>query len=254
MFNYSMTELMYYDLKNEKGVAPSLSVQVSREIGRRIVTGLIAEGALIDDETKLSIRFGVSKSVVREAVKMLVGKGLLDVKRGSGTRVQLRNNWSMLDDDVLAWHQSTSPSAEFLSQLMDIRHMMEPTAASWAAQFGTEESHQEIKKAHERMESGSRSPEDYVVADALFHRAIFKSANNEFLSALEGVIYSALLSSIKLTNVDPRDNASSIPLHREILTAILNRDGPAAEKKMKAHLDDTTTRLSKIIKGFNSRR
>ncbi len=248
-----MTELLYYDLKNSNGLTPSLSSQVSREIGRRIVNGSFSEGSLLDDETALSKRFGVSKSVVREAVKILVGKGLLDVRRGIGTRVKQRRYWTLLDDDVLAWHQASSPSADFLSQLMDIRRMMEPTAARWAAEFGTDEAIGEIEQAHLAMEKEFSSAERYVTADARFHRAILRAANNEFLSSLEGVIFSALLSSIKLTNADPVDNEASIPFHKEVLNAILQRDGDAAEQKMKAHLDDTSSRLSAVLNGFKTR-
>ncbi|MEM5503094.1 FadR/GntR family transcriptional regulator [Ahrensia kielensis] len=248
-----MSELLYYDLKDAVGVAPGLAIQVSRELGRRIVSGSIAENSLIDDETKLSERYGVSKSVIREAIKLLVAKGLLDVRRGSGTRVRARANWMLLDDDVLAWHQSVTPSPRFLRQLMDMRLMIEPKAASWAAQFGSTEAHLEIKIAQERMEFEQNSIEDFAVADALFHRAILRAANNEFLVSLEGVIFSALLASIKLTNSDPRKNVSSIQFHRAVMTAILERDAVAAENEMLAHLDDTTARLSAVVKGFDTR-
>ncbi|WP_088916269.1 FadR/GntR family transcriptional regulator [Granulosicoccus antarcticus] len=248
-----MTELLYYDLKESKMVAPGLATQVSRELGRRIVSGSYAEGGLIDDENKLAERFSVSKSVVREAVKLLVGKGLLDVRRGSGTRVCERRRWMLLDDDVLAWHQAVTPKPQFLSQLMDIRLMMEPKAAMWAAEFGTQSAHDEIEHAHSKMEAEAKSVEDFVVADALFHRAILRAADNEFLLNLEGVIFSALLSSIKLTNADPRENASSIPVHRAVMDAILSRDADAAEQQMRAHLDDTIARLSVAVKGFEPR-
>ena len=102
-----MNELLYYDLKDANGVAPGLAMQVSREFGRRIVGGHYREDALIEDETKFCKRFGVSKSVIREAVKMLVGKGLLEVRRRSGTRIRRRASWALMDDDVLAWYQST---------------------------------------------------------------------------------------------------------------------------------------------------
>ena len=248
-----MTELLYYDLKETRMVAPGLATQVSREIGRRIVSGGFPVGKLIDDETTLAERFSVSKSVVREAVKLLVGKGLLDVRRGSGTRVCDRRRWMLLDDDVLAWHQAVTPKPHFLSQLMDIRLMMEPKAARWAAEFGSQSAHDEIERAHLKMEEKARSVEDFVVADALFHRAVLRAADNEFLLNLEGVIFSALLSSIKLTNADPRENASSIPYHRAVKDAILARNGDDAEHQMRAHLDDTIARLSVVVKGFEPR-
>ena len=124
-----MNELLYYDLKETSGVTPGLAIQISRELGRRIVAGSFPEGGLIDDENRLCSRFGVSKSVVREAIKLLVSKGLLEVRRGSGTRVRRRASWNLLDDDVLAWHQGIEPKPEFLRQLMDVRQIVEPNAA-----------------------------------------------------------------------------------------------------------------------------
>nr|WP_319385107.1 FadR/GntR family transcriptional regulator [uncultured Roseibium sp.] len=245
-----MNELLYYDLKDASGITPGLATQVSRELGRRIVGGHYREDELIEDETKLSSRFGVSKSVIREAVKLLVGKGLLEVRRGSGTRVRRRASWALLDDDVLAWHLSVEPKPGFLRQLMDIRQLMEPKAAAWAAVCGTEAEHAEIMSAQLRMEDETSSVQEFVVADALFHRSILRAANNEFLRAMEGVIFSALLSSIRLTNADPRENEESIPFHREVMEAILERDADLAENRMRRLLSDTTDRLSGAIKGF----
>lgn len=245
-----MTELLFYDLKNSQGVTPGLATQVCRELGRRIVSGSYTEGGLIDDETKLSERFGVSKSVIREAIKLLVAKGLLDVRRGSGTRVRGRHQWMLLDDDVLAWHQSVTPKPDFLRQLMDMRLMMEPKAASWAAEFGTQSGLDGIALAQKKIESNAASIEDFVIADAQFHQSVLRAAGNEFLRSLEGVVFSALLTSIRLTNNDPRDNEASIPLHRAVMTAILDRDPVAAEREMFAHLDDTTTRLKGAVEGF----
>lgn len=101
-----MSELTYYDLRRSNAMSPSLPVQVAKELGRRIVAGTYTPGSLIDDENRLAERFQVSRVVVRDAVKILVGKGLLDVRRGIGTRVKTRDNWALLDDDVLAWHLS----------------------------------------------------------------------------------------------------------------------------------------------------
>ena len=88
-------------------------------------------------------------------------------------------------------------------------------------------------------------------ADALFHRAILRASNNELLAAMEGVIFSALLSSIKITNVDPLDNRKrSLPLHREILTAIESRDSEGAGAAMRRHMADTYERLTNMLPGF----
>ena len=186
-----MSEPLYYDLKNTAVVAPGLARQVCRELGRRIVAGHFPEGEPIDDENKLCTKFGVSKSVVREAIKLLVGKGLLEVRRGIGTRVRRRASWNLLDDDVLAWHQGIEPKPGFLRQSMDVRRMVEPNTAGWAAETATAEQIEDIRTAQRDMEQAT-SIQDFVVADALFHRSVLRAANNEVSIALEGAIFSAL--------------------------------------------------------------
>ena len=238
-----MSELIFYDLKQIAGLAPSLSAQVSRELGRRIVSGTYAPGDLVEDEAALAERYKVSRSVIRDAVKILVGKGLLEVRRGIGTRVRSRANWGLLDDDVLAWYQSAPPNGEILRQLMDIRLVFEPKAARWAADRATDEERAQIGTAIERMEDETASVEDFVIADAVFHRSILRAAHNEFLAAMEGVIFSALLSSIRLTNRDPRENEDSIPFHREVYEAIAVQDGERAERVMEMLLGDAGRRL-----------
>ena len=151
--------------------------------------------------------------------------------------------WGLLDDDVMAWHQSAPPDADLLRQLMDVRQIFEPKAAHWAAERGSDEAVDQIRSAIERMEEEKGSIEDFVIADAAFHRSVLHATGNEFLVALEGVIYSALLSSIRLTNADPRENESSLPLHRKVFEAIAERNGKKAEKAMDELLADANSRL-----------
>ncbi|MGI9504117.1 MAG: FadR/GntR family transcriptional regulator [Geminicoccaceae bacterium] len=242
-----MNEMLYYDLKEASGLTPSLASQTAREIGRRVVAGNYEVGRLLEDENALAARYQVSRSVVRDAVKILVGKGLLEVRRGIGTRVRERHRWGLLDDDVLAWHQSAPPSADFLRQLMDLRLVIEPKAARWAAERGTDDGHALIAEAQARMEQEKGAIEDFVVADALFHRAILRAANNELLLSMEGVIYAALMSSIRLTNADPRENEKSIPFHRAVTDQILKRNGDKAERRREKLLADANRRLLTFI-------
>ncbi len=242
-----MNEMSYYDLKQVSGLVPSLSTQVAREIGRRIVSGAYAPETLIEDEAALAGRYQVSRSVIRDAVKILVGKGLLEVRRGIGTRVRPRAKWGLLDDDVMAWHQSAPPNADLLRQLMDVRRIFEPKAARWAAERSSDATIDQIRSTVERMEQEKGSIEDFIIADAAFHRSLLHATGNEFLVALEGVIYSALLSSIRLTNADPRENESSLPLHRKVFEAIAARNGKKAEKAMDELLADANARLQERI-------
>ncbi|TKB43670.1 FadR/GntR family transcriptional regulator [Thalassotalea mangrovi] len=238
-----MSELVYYDLKRATKMTPSLSVQVARELGRRIVAGSFEPGSLIEDENALAERYQVSRVVIRDAVKILVGKGLLDVRRGIGTKVRPRNEWILLDDDVLAWHITAPPNQEFISQLMDVRLAFEPKAARWAAERADAEALKDIEDAVIRMEQESGSLEKFVVADALFHKAVLRAAHNEFLTAMEGVIYSALLVSVRITNQDPRNNSDSVKFHRDVYEMIAAGDGSGAEQLTEKLLKDAIRRL-----------
>lgn len=234
---------MFYDLKSSRVMALNLSTQVAREMGRRIVAGSIEAGHFLNDEAALAARYQVSRVVVRDAVKILASKGLLEVRRGIGTKIRARNHWMLLDDDVLAWHLSAPASSDILHQLLDIRMAFEPKAARWAAERGTSEDLSEIAQACARMEKEQGSVEEFIIADALFHRSVLRAAHNEFLTAMEGVVFSALLVSIKLTNRDPRNNAQSIKFHRDVYEAILAADGNRAEILVETLLEDAKARL-----------
>ena len=143
----------------------------------------------------------------------------------------------------MAWHQSAPVDRGFLQQLTDLRLVIEPKAARWAAERGTAEGHELIAKAQARMEEEKGSINDFVVADALFHRAVLRAAGNEFLLAMESAVFSALLISIRLTNRDPRENEESIPFHRAVTDAILARNAAEAEARMERLLADARLRL-----------
>lgn len=240
-----MNEEMFYNLKRSAGMPNSMATRIASALGRKIVAQDYPVGDLIEDEAALSESFGVSRSVVRDAVKILVGKGLLEVRRGIGTRVQERGKWGLLDDDVLAWHQSAHQSAAFLDQLLDVRLMIEPQAARWAAERGTDGELAAIEAAQDQMEAEHSDLQEFVTADAAFHSAILHASNNEFLKLMEGAMISALLTSIKLTTVNLQEKQSVIPYHRAVTDAILQRNGALAEQKMEDHLADTKARLAK---------
>jgi len=238
-----MNEVLFYDLKAGSKPAPSLSSRVTAEVGRDIVTGRYAPGTLLKDEETLSRRYRVSRTVIRDAIKVLVGKGLLEVRRGIGTRVKPRHSWGLLDNDVLAWQLSGPIDSSIQLQLMEIRQVFEPRAARWAASRGTAEDLKNLETACEQMEASVDAIEEFVMADAAFHRAILRASHNEFLSALEGVIYTTLLSSIRTTNPERSANVLSVPLHQEVCEAVRAGDGTLAETRMKLLLDDACKRL-----------
>ena len=126
---------------------------------------------------------------------------------------------------------------------MEIRLAFEPKASRWAAERATDEDIAEIEAACVAMEQEEGTVENFIIADAEFHRAVLRAAHNEFLKAMEGVIYSALLVSIRLTNKDPRANKTSVPFHREVCNAIASRNADLAEELTANLLNDADHRL-----------
>lgn len=238
---------MFYGLKGFRTMPPSLATFVAGELGRRIVNGDYREGGLIGDEEKLAEHYRVSRTAIRDAVKILSGKGLLEARRGVGTVVKPRSEWGLLDNDVLAWHQSAPPNWDYMRQLMEVRLVFEPMAAYWAAERASDKDIESIRSAYRRMEEEKGLVEHFIFADAMFHRAILNSTGNAFMSAIEGVVFSALLASIKLTNVDPRKNKDSIPFHRNVADAIEARDAELAKNRMEELLADASQRLKKAM-------
>lgn len=242
-----MNESVYYHMLGSSGLITGLSAQVAGELGRRIVAGVYQSGDLVEDEISIARRFDVSRTVIREAIKILVAKGLINIRRGIGSRVTPRNEWQLLDGDVLAWHHAAPFCAKTLMQLMEIRFVLEPNAAGWAAQRATDADLQSIHDATAQMALNCDSPESFVLADAEFHRTILKAAHNDFLAAMEGVIYASLLMSISQTNKTAAENKDSITLHQATARAIIKRQRRQAENKMRLLLNDASARLLTIL-------
>ncbi|WP_205737709.1 FadR/GntR family transcriptional regulator [Granulosicoccus antarcticus] len=217
--------------------------ELAHQIGRCIATGHYAPGSLIEDESALVSRYGVSRTVVRDAVKVLVGKGLLEVRRGIGTRVKPREQWALFDLDVLAWQLSAQADPTMLLQLMEIRQLFEPQAAAWAAKRATASDIAEILSALEAMSADVANMELFLKADARFHRAVLRAAHNEYLFALSGIIYSSLLSIIRLHNPDVGNNRRIVSFHRDVHDAIAAGNEVDASLKMAFLIEDASSRI-----------
>src|SRR5207244_4849669 len=120
---------------NEKRLYPAVALhgRVAHEIGRRIVSGAIAEGSLLPRESELAAEHQVSRQAIREALKVLAAKGLVASRRRAGTRVRARAFWNLLDPNVLAWHPAGNVDPTFLNDLVELRQLIEPAAAELAA-------------------------------------------------------------------------------------------------------------------------
>jgi DNA-binding FadR family transcriptional regulator len=223
----------------------SRTARVTSEIGLRIVGGIYAEGATLPGDAELMGMFKVSRTVLREAMRTLSGKGLLMAKSRIGTRVRPRGDWQLFDSDVLMWHAEIGFTDEFLNALGEMRQMVEPEAAALAA---ARRQPGQIAALHawvDRMAAG-RSRRDFVDADLNLHIAIARLAGNPFLPALSSLIEVALAAALtKSSPVDePGGAENSAAQHRAIVTAIEAGDAAAARAAMRVVIGEGVRRAA----------
>lgn len=221
---------------------PSLHGQVVHELGARIAGGNYAPGAVLPSEEELCVQLHVSRTALREAIKVLAAKGLLESRPRIGTRVRPIAEWNQLDPDVLAWRCRTLPDARFIEQLAEMREIIEPAAAQLAARHRSDEQMAEIQDALSRM-GVARSIEGWVEADVDFHRAILSATGNALLMPLAALIGSTLESLLVLTARHAQDFRIALPDHARVSEAIRLRDTLAAGQAMALLLADSRRRL-----------
>jgi len=224
----------------------SLHGQVVHELGRRIVTGDIDEGAVLPNETELGASFDVSRTALREGIKVLTAKGLLASRTRTGTRVRPRNEWNMLDPDVLAWRLSEPAQIDtFLRDLVEFRQAIEPLAASLAAQRAADDEIAEIEQAYLEMVAAGEDVEAAVEPDLRFHQLILQASGNDLLAPLAALIETALTASFRMST--PAIKINALAVHKDVLDAIKVHDSSAAWKAMFNLLDQAISYNTAVL-------
>lgn len=223
----------------------SLHGQVVHELGRRIVTGDIHEGAVLPNETELGASFEVSRTALREGIKVLTAKGLLASRTRTGTRVRPRTEWNMLDPDVLAWRMGADIPQQFIHDLVEFRRAIEPLAASLAAERATEAQIAQIERAYFDMEDAGDNVEASEEPDLRFHQLILLASGNELLAPLGAMIETALRTSFRMAT--PTIKLEALPVHKAVLDAIKSRDPSTAWKTMYQLLDHAIAYNSAVL-------
>ncbi len=218
-------------------------------LGRRVEDALldyilqepIEIGQKIPNEYELAEKFGVGRSTVREAVKGLVSKGILEVRRGSGTFVV---STSSLEEDPLGL--SRFPDRYKLAlELFDVRLMIEPEIAVLACENATEEELDQLQKLCAEVEELCRSGEDHTAKDVEFHTCIARCSKNRVVELLVPVINSAVVTFANLTQRSLKEE--TIITHREILDSILRKDAVGARCAMVMHLTYNRQAIIRLI-------
>ena len=169
----------------------SVHSSVAEAIGKRIVRGEFPPGSILPNEAQWALDFKVSRSAVREAIKILMAKNLLVSRPKVGSRVEPKERWSLLDHDILTWYASSPGREKFLLSLQEFRYIVEPEAAALAA---VNHSDLQMKEISEACRDMARAPSlsERTEADMRFHVAILRATNNELLFPLGVIIDQAL--------------------------------------------------------------
>ena len=210
---------------------------VLNQIGQRIVRGDFAPGEVLPNADDWSAAEGISRTVLREALKVLAGKGLIESRPKTGTRVRPRADWNFLDPDVLAWRFASPANDEDARALFELRRGIEPMSAALAAERASPQQVRELESVLAEMEEVADEPERFAAPDLVFHQSILRMTGNELLSSLAAVIETALMMSFRLSNDNPGGQRHSLPLHREVMSRIAAKDAGGARQAMLTLLD-----------------
>lgn len=224
----------------------NLHGQVVNQLGRRVVGGGYAAGALLPNEAQLCQELQVSRTALREAVKVLAAKGLLEARPRIGTRVRARDQWNLLDPDILAWRCACGADPEFLRHLSELRDIMEPAAAALAATSRTPQQLAAIGSALQAMREAA-SIAQWVQADLAFHTAVLQATNNPLLMPLAAIIGSALELLLGVTARSADDFRRGLPDHEKVFAAIESGDAPNALHRMAGLLADTRALMKRQV-------
>ncbi|MEN7535569.1 FadR/GntR family transcriptional regulator [Aurantiacibacter flavus] len=215
----------------------NLSQQLVDRIGAAIVRGDYGTEASLPIEAKLSEEFQASRSVTREAIKMLTAKGLVGSRPRRGTFVEPETNWNLLDPDVLGWILQRTYSPQLMREFLQVRMAVEP-AAALAAQMANEKGKARIREALDGMKAAARGEADPLLTDIAFHSAVLRASGNRFFAQFVPFVETALRFTIQVTNRAKGVRMASVGDHETILRAIEAGDAAQASRAVTEILNE----------------
>ena len=209
--------------------------QVVTQLGHDICAGRYRAGQVLPSEPELCERFRFSRIVIREAIKSLVAKGMLEVRRRVGTLVLESTHWNLFDPQVIAWRaESAAQDPAMARDLMELRRIVEPAAVRLAAERASEAERRALRAAYMAMERAIAGKGDYVEADLAFHNTILSACGNQYVRHMQEALSAMLRASFEIVTLKPGGPAQSLPMHEAVCVAIEQGDALAAEAA--AHL------------------
>jgi GntR family transcriptional regulator, galactonate operon transcriptional repressor len=223
----------------------NLHDHIVEALGARIVSGEFDENSILPNEAALASELGVGRNALREAVKVLVSKGLVEVRPKTGTRVLSRARWNLLDRSVLGWMIESGQQMQHALGLVEFRLIFEPKASYLAALRATEDERATISSMCNDLEASVGKPLEVMSeVDLRFHRAILRASHNDILVHLGSLIESLMKIQVVATSQDQEELAAGVKQHRALASAIAAGDADAAEHASRVLLMSPYARLS----------
>ncbi len=220
--------------------------KVVDDLGKRIVGGDIAPGVTLDPDA-LEREFGISRTVVREAVKVLETKGLIEARPKRGTVVRPRAEWNLLDPEVVAWCFERGPDPQFLASLNEVRQIIEPAAARLAAERASVEDVAILREALAALRADRGDIDASTEDDVALHRAILAATGNELLGRVGSLIEAGLRGRDRLAFAHGWDS-DYLERHADVVDAIADGDGARAETAMRRLVDDAAADTGRVLR------
>lgn len=222
---------------------------VINEIGHGIVTGKFPVGSILASDTVMMETYGVSRTVLREALKTLEAKGMVEARPKVGTRVSPPSRWSFFDPQVLSWHFYARPDRRFYESLFEVRRALETRAAALAAQRRTAENIRVMKYWLHQMESANGDLENHGIAALEIHRTVAETSGNALLRSVTGIVELTVALALKQCRAAGAGNYLSTALAHltHLVTAIGDADAPAAIAAVDEVIDLDETRVMMLL-------
>ncbi|MEV6108883.1 FCD domain-containing protein [Streptomyces sp. NPDC051940] len=217
-------------------------------LGTRIVSGELAEGATLDI-AGLGRELDVSLTALREALKVLAAKGLLDARQKRGTFVTPRGGWNLLDADVMRWEFAGARRAALFADLAEVRAAVEPACAEAAARRRTPADLAALDRALDDMARAHTAgdPARAAAADLAFHRALYTATHNELFARMDLFIEIPLAERDRVVHAADADDP--VPVHRAVLQAVRAGSPEAARDAVRVLLEKAARDLRAVLKG-----
>ncbi|EIE99462.1 FadR/GntR family transcriptional regulator [Saccharomonospora glauca] len=219
--------------------------QTVATLGARIVSGALPRGSVLD-LAALGRELDVSMTALRESLRVLAAKGLVEARQKRGTVVRGRAHWNLLDPDVIRWRASAGETARLLRDLGELRGMVEPAVAALAARRRDEADLTELDAALEDMTAaGHGDAEAAAAADLRWHRALLRATHNELVAALDSLVEPTL--SLRDALVHEARATDPVPRHAAVVDAVRRRDPEAAEAAMRVLLAEAAEDVAGVV-------